>query len=90
MPLVSEADAWSIRRKLSFPRSQFDSEPVYAAVTAGEVVTNRNLEPKSMIDETKSLIEAPWDMKTTDDLGTRPTQIRGSYDMEPETPVSSS
>lgn len=43
-----------------------------------------------MIEETKSLIEAPWDMKTTDDLGTRPSQIQGSYDREPDTPVSSS
>ncbi|GAA4749216.1 hypothetical protein [Actinomycetospora chibensis] len=60
------------------------------AVVAGEVATYRNLEPKSMLDETKSLIEAPWDKKTTDDLGTRPPQIQGSYDMEPETPVSSS
>jgi NAD(P)-dependent dehydrogenase (short-subunit alcohol dehydrogenase family) len=77
--------------KLAFPRAQFDPEPVYAtltAVAAGEVDTYRNLEPKSMIEETKSLIEAPWDMKTTDGLGTRPDQIQHSYDMEPETPVS--
>ena len=65
--------------KLAFPRAQFDPEPVYAtltAVAAGEVDTYRNLEPKSMIEETKSLIEAPWDMKTTDGLGTRPDQIQ--------------
>jgi short-subunit dehydrogenase len=77
--------------KLAFPRAQFDPEPVYAtltAVAAGEVDTYRNLEPKSMIEETKSLIEAPWDMKTTDGLGTRSDQIQHSYDMEPETPVS--
>jgi short-subunit dehydrogenase len=77
--------------KLAFPRAQFDPEPVYAtltAVAAGEVDTYRNLEPKSMIEETKSLIEAPWDKKTTDGLGTRPDQIQHSYDMEPETPVS--
>jgi short-subunit dehydrogenase len=77
--------------KLAFPRAQFDPEPVYAtltAVAAGEVDTYRNLEPKSMIEETKSLIEAPWGKKTTDGLGTRPDQIQHSYVMEPETPVS--
>ena len=77
--------------KLSFPRAQFDPEAVYAtmtAVAAGEIDTYRNLEPKSMLEETKSLINAPWDKKTTDGLGTRPDQIQHSYDMEPETPVS--
>ena len=76
--------------KLAFPRAQFDPEPVYAtlaAVAAGEVDTYRNLEPKSMIEETKSLIEAPWNKKTTDGLGTRSDQVQHSYDMEPETPV---
>ncbi len=76
--------------KLAFPRAQFDPEPVYAtltAVAAGEVDTYRNLEPKSMIEETKSLIEAPWKKKTTDGLGTRSDQVQHSYDMEPETPV---
>ena len=41
------------------------------AVAAGEVDTYRNLEPKSMIEETKSHIEAPWDKKIKDGLGTR-------------------
>lgn len=77
--------------KLAFPRAQFDPEPVYAtltAVAAGEVDAYRNLEPKSMIEETKSLQQAPWDRKVTDGLKTRPRQIQASYDMEPETPVS--
>lgn len=77
--------------KLAFPRAQFDPEPVYAtltAVAAGDVDAYRNLEPKSMIEETKNLVEAPWSKKTTDRLGTRPDQIQHSYDMEPETPVS--
>jgi short-subunit dehydrogenase len=76
--------------KLSFPRAQFDPEPVYAtmtAVAAGEVDTYRNLEPKSMIEETKSLQEAPWDRKVTVGLGTRFAAVQNSYDMEPETPV---
>jgi hypothetical protein len=49
--------------KLAFPRAQFDPEPVYAtmtAVAAGEVDSYRNLEPKSMLEETKKLIDAPW------------------------------
>ncbi len=49
--------------KLAFPRPQFNPEPVYAtmtAVAAGEVDTYRNLEPTSMIEETKTLVEAPW------------------------------
>jgi NAD(P)-dependent dehydrogenase (short-subunit alcohol dehydrogenase family) len=74
--------------QLAFPRAQFNPEPVYAtmtAVAAGEVDTYRNLEPKSMIEETKGLIEAPWHKKTTDGLGTRPNAIQNSYDMEPET-----
>jgi short-subunit dehydrogenase len=76
--------------KLSFPRAQFDPEPVYAtmtAVAAGEVDTYRNLEPQSMIEETKSLQRAPWDRKVTVGLGTRFAAVHSSYDMEPETPV---
>jgi NAD(P)-dependent dehydrogenase (short-subunit alcohol dehydrogenase family) len=49
--------------KLAFPRAQFDPEPVYAtltAVAAGEIDTYRNLEPKSMLEETKRLIDASW------------------------------
>jgi short-subunit dehydrogenase len=75
---------------LAFPRAQYNPEAVYAtmtAVAAGEVDAYRNLEPKSMIEETKSLIEAPWNKKTTDRLGSRPDQIQNSYEMEPETPV---
>ena len=77
--------------KLAFPRAQFDPEPVYAtmtAVAAGEVDTYRNLEPKSMIAETKTLQEAPWDKKIKDGLGTRPTNLQKAYEMKPETPVS--
>ncbi|AXC11197.1 short-chain dehydrogenase/reductase SDR [Acidisarcina polymorpha] len=76
--------------KLAFPRAQFDPEPVYAtltAVAAGELDTYRNLEPKSMLDETKQLIMAPWDKKTTDDLGKRAEQVKKCYEMTPETPA---
>src|SRR6201995_5720068 len=58
--------------KLAFPRAQFDPGPVYAtmtAVAAGEIDTYRNLEPRSMLEETKQLIEAPWNKKVTDGLG---------------------
>lgn len=78
--------------KLAFPRAQFDPEAVYAtltAVAAGEVDSFRNLEPKSMIDETKHLQQAPWERKVTDGLGTRHQAIRNSYEMTPETPVTS-
>jgi len=77
--------------KLAFPRAQFDPEPVYAtmtAVAAGEIDTYRNLEPKSMLAETKSNIEAPWNKKVRDGLGTRPASLQKSYEMKPETPVS--
>jgi len=77
--------------KLAFPRAQFDPEPVYAtmtAVAAGEIDTYRNLEPKSMLAETKSNIEAPWNKKVKDGLGTRPASLQKSYEMKPETPVS--
>ena len=77
--------------KLAFPRAQFDPEPVYAtmtAVAAGEIDTYRNLEPKSMLAETKSNIEAPWNKKIKDGLGTRPASLQKSYEMKPETPVS--
>ena len=73
--------------KLAFPRAQFDPEPVYitlTAVAAGEVDAFRNLEPKSMIEETKQNIEKPWSMKTTEGLGTRHKQVQQCYDMEPE------
>src|SRR5580658_9758737 len=75
--------------KLAFPRAQFDPEPVYAtmtAVTAGEIDTYRNLEPKSMIAETKGNIDAPWTKKVRDGLGTRPASLQKSYEMKPETP----
>jgi hypothetical protein len=77
--------------KLAFPRAQFDPEPVYAtltAVAAGEVDSYRNLEPKSMLDETKQLIDAPWTKKVRDGLGTRPDSLQESYEMKPETPVA--
>lgn len=77
--------------KLAFPRAQFDPEPVYAtmtAVAAGEIDTYRNLEPKSMLAETKSNIEAPCNKKVKDGLGTRPASLQKSYEMKPETPVS--
>ena len=77
--------------KLAFPRAQFDPEPVYAtmtAVAAGEIDTFRNLEPKSMIIETKSNIEAPWTRKVTDGLGSRPASVQKAFEMKPETPVS--
>lgn len=76
--------------KLSFPRAQFDPEPVYAtmtAVAAGEVTSFRNLEPESMLEETKQLQMAPWERTTTDGLGTRHPAVQAAYDMEPETPV---
>src|SRR6266436_3445746 len=77
--------------KLAFPRAQFDPEPVYAtmtAVAAGEIDTYRNIEPKSMIEETKHLIEAPWNKRVKDGLGTRPASLQKSYEMKPETPVA--
>jgi NAD(P)-dependent dehydrogenase (short-subunit alcohol dehydrogenase family) len=77
--------------KLAFPRAQFDPEPVYAtmtAVAAGEIDSYRNLEPKSMLDETKRLIEAPWTKKVRDGLGTRPPSLQKSFEMKPETPVA--
>src|ERR1700753_4133536 len=77
--------------KLAFPRAQFDPEAVYVtltAVAAGEVDTYRNLEPKSMLEETKHLIEAPWTKKIRDGLGTRPASLQHSFEMKPETPVS--
>ncbi len=73
--------------KLAFPRPQFNPEPVYATLTAlaaGEIDSYRNLEPKSMLEETKQLIMAPWDKKTTDGLGTRNAGIQQAFDMTPE------
>src|ERR1700761_613605 len=77
--------------KLAFPRAQFDPEPVYAtltAVAAGEVETFRNLEPHSMLEETKRNIENVWLKKSKEGLGTRPAALQASFDMKPETPVS--
>lgn len=76
--------------ELAFPRAQFDPEPVFAtltAVAAGEVDSFRNLEPASMVDETKRLQQVPWERKVTDGLGTRHETVQHSYDMRPETPV---
>lgn len=76
--------------KLAFPIPQFDPEPVYAtmtAVAAGEIDTYRNLEPRSMIGLTKRNIEAVWDKKIKDGLGTRADAVTKSLEMKPETPV---
>jgi len=76
--------------KLAFPRAQFDPEPVYAtltAVAAGEADTFRNLEPKSMLEETKRNIENVWTKRIRDGLGTRPAALQASFDMKPETLV---
>jgi NAD(P)-dependent dehydrogenase (short-subunit alcohol dehydrogenase family) len=77
--------------QLAFPRAQFDPEPVYVtmtAVAAGEIDTYRNLEPNSMIAETKSNMEAPWNRKVTDGLGSRPASVQKAFEMKPETPVT--
>ena len=79
--------AVEIYGKLAFPRAQFDPEPVYATLTAlaaGEVDTFRNLEPQSMLGETKTNMDRVWEQKTKDKLGTRHEQVRACYDMEPE------
>ena len=76
--------------KLAFPRTQFDPEPVFAtltAVAAGEVETFRNLEPKSMIEETKKNMDKDWTKKIKEGLGTRNAQVQACYDMKPETPA---
>ncbi len=73
--------------KLAFSRAQFDPEPVYAtltAVAAGEIDTFRNLEPKSMIDESKKNMDIIWSKKIKDGLGTRHKRVQSCYDMEPE------
>ena len=73
--------------KLAFPRAQFDPEPVCAtltAIAAGEIDTFRNLEPKSMIAETKQNIDGVWNLTIRDGLGTRHEQVQSCYDMEPE------
>lgn len=54
------------------------------ALAAGQIDTYRNLEPKSMLEETKSRIEAPWSKKTGDGLGTRNDVIQKSLDTTPE------
>jgi hypothetical protein len=58
------------------------------AVAAGEIDTYRNLEPKSMIEETKTTMNAVWDQSIRDGLGTRPANVQKSFDMEPETLAS--
>ena len=76
--------------KLAFPRAQYDPEimiKTMTAVVAGEIDDYRNLEPKSMIEETKKNIEAPWTKKTREGLGTRPANLQKCYEMKPETPV---
>jgi len=77
--------------KLAFPRPQFDPAVMIATMTkvvAGEIDTYRNLEPKTMLEETKKLIEAPWTKKVREGLGTRSPQVKKCYEMKPETPAS--
>ena len=46
------------------------------AVAAGEIDSYRNLEPKSMLEETKHLVGVPWSKKVRDGLGTRPESLQ--------------
>jgi hypothetical protein len=41
-----------------------------------------------MLEETKQLIEGPWNKKVRDGLGTRPASLQKAYEMKPETPVA--
>lgn len=73
--------------KLAFPRAQCHPEPVYATLTAlaaGELNSFRNLEPQSMLTETKQNMEKIWDQTIRDHLGVRHEQVQACYDMEPE------
>ena len=77
--------------KLAFPRPQFDPAMMIATMTkvvSGEVDSYRNLEPQSMLEETKKNIEAPWTKTVKDGLGTRAVQVQKCYEMTPETPES--
>ena len=77
--------------KLAFPRPQYDPAVMIATMTkvvAGEVTSYRNLEPQSMVEETKSLIKAPWSKDVKEGLGTRSPKIQKCYEMKPETPDS--
>ncbi len=76
--------------KIAFPRAQYDPEimiKTMTAVVAGEIDDYRNLEPKSMIEETRKNIEEPWTKKTRENLGSRPVDLQKCYEMQPETPV---
>ncbi len=77
--------------KLAFPRPQYDPAVMIATMTkvvSGEVETYRNLEPQSMVDETKKNIEAPWTKNIKQNLGVRDPKIQKCYEMKPETPDS--
>ena len=77
--------------RLAFPRPQFDPAVMIetmAKVVAGEVDTYRNLEPRSMLEETKRNVEAPWTKSVKAELGKRAAQVQACYDMEPEVPES--
>ena len=62
--------------------------PTMTAVEACEIDTYRNLEPKSMIPETKGTIKAVWNKNVRDGLGTRPACLQKSSEMKPETPIN--
>ena len=42
----------------------------------------------SVLEETERRIDAPWNKKVKDGLGTRPASLEKSFEMKPETPVS--
>lgn len=61
---------------------------IYAQVqTLKRQASARGVEPKSMLEETKSNIDAPWTKKIREGLGTRSPAVQRSYEMRPETPV---
>ncbi|MBD1586590.1 SDR family oxidoreductase [Pseudomonas typographi] len=78
---------------IAFPHEQYDPEPVFkttVGVITGEIKTYRNVEPKEIIPQQREQLDAAWQRKVDDQLGTRFELVQKAYDIEPETPVAPS
>ncbi|MBD1552027.1 SDR family oxidoreductase [Pseudomonas typographi] len=78
---------------IAFPHEQYDPEPVFkttVGVITGEIKTYRNVEPKEIIAQQREQLDAAWQRKVDDQLGTRFELVQKAYDIEPETPVAPS
>lgn len=78
--------------KLAFPFEQFEPSTVFNAIAdviAGKSQLFRNIVAPELADGVREQSQQVWTRTTTDGLGTRAGLVQRSYDLKPETLVTS-